>query len=638
MQREKNNPLRTINMRRIIINLFATCLCCVCVFLNSCQADVDLNNIDTTASVKAKLATPIGHMSVSIGDFLGDGTMGIYVDTLEHKGVLTFKDTFTIARKFHDIDLSQYVSSTTLKMNVFDQLADVPFFIDGKITGADVQIPLVFPVNLKLSGINHNESYQRIDSVQVENARFISNISVMGGLPLEWEWIDKVELTLGSNFHRADGTVLTIYDSARDKGYGYNQDIEINVDNFSLDLMKRKDADMLPKDYWGNVIDSCNMKVTMYVTIPSTAGQITIPAGAGFSYDLSVKELNYKAVWGMFEASGDMSNADEISLSESWDAWEMLGDMRLPFAEPSIRMDVTTQIAGALRMQGDYLYVIGRNGEKVYATFNQEDQEQLISKPFLPDNWLPLNSQIGDSSTMHLLFDKHPLNGHIDRLFTVLPDKLGYKFDVDFDRETTPQIRISDNTNIRIDAICNLPFIFNEGVALNYGDTMALNSDLSGLSLDSMLADIEMIDTISAAELKLALAIESTIPLQMKAVLRCLDAEGNVLMNPIDSTKPFLLTEQDTILIPSPTYTHDKASNSWNVSTNKMVETITVDEQKMEVISNIHQIVYNVSLDDKAMEEAYKNNYDNIKLTEHERLRIFIGIGADVEAILKLNL
>ena len=616
------------------ILLFAGTFYCA-MMLHSCTADVDLNNIDTATSVKANLATPVGTMSVSIGDFLGDGSMNIYVDSLDKNGVLTFKDTFSLERAFHKIDLSQYVSSTSLTMNVYDKLADLPFFTDGKITGNDaLQIPLVFPVSLKLDGINQDESHQRIDSVLVKNARFVSNIGVTGGLPLEWEWIDKVELSLADNFHRADGKVLTVYE--RGDGYGYNEDIDINVDNFSLDLMKNKQPNR-PAAYWGNVVDTCNLVVTMYITIPSEAGQLEIPADAGFSYNLSINELDYRAVWGMFEPSGDMSNADEISIAESWDAWKAMKRMRLPFANPKIRVDVTTQIAGALTMYGEYLYVVGADGQKVNATFNEAGTQ--TDNHFHPENWLRLDSEIGASTTMNILFDNHYNNGHIDKLFTVdHPDKVGYKFDVKFDENKTPQIRLTDNTNIHVDAICNLPFVFNEGVELSYEDTMAIeNNNLSDFTLDSLLAEVEMIDTIETAELKLALSIENTIPLQMKAVLRCLDAHGNVLMNPNDSTQPFLLTKQDTILIPAPTFAYDQASANWNISTNKMTEVITVDEQSLEVLSNIHQITYAVSLDDESMKEAYQNGYDNIKLTKHERLNIFIGVGANIEAILNLG-
>ena len=98
---------------------------------NGCTADVDLDNIDTSVDVEANIATPIGSMTATIDDFVGDGTWGIYIDTLEHEGVITFRDTFSIARDFHTLDLSKYISNTTLKMNVYDKLEGKPYFVNG---------------------------------------------------------------------------------------------------------------------------------------------------------------------------------------------------------------------------------------------------------------------------------------------------------------------------------------------------------------------------------------------------------------------------------------------------------------------------------------------------------------------------
>lgn len=44
---------------------------------------------------------------------------------------------------------------------------------------------------------------------------------------------------------------------------------------------------------------------------------------------------------------------------------------KLPFAEPVIDMQITTQVAGALMLQGDYLFVETEDkSQKRYATFN----------------------------------------------------------------------------------------------------------------------------------------------------------------------------------------------------------------------------------------------------------------------------
>jgi hypothetical protein len=91
---------------------------------HGCEADVDLNNIDLSVKAEADVAVPVGSMRATIGDFVGDGTWGIFVDSMENKGVLVFRDTFSISRNFHKLDISQYIGKADLKMNVYDKLAD----------------------------------------------------------------------------------------------------------------------------------------------------------------------------------------------------------------------------------------------------------------------------------------------------------------------------------------------------------------------------------------------------------------------------------------------------------------------------------------------------------------------------------
>ena len=66
--------------------------------MQGCEADVDLNNVDTSVKVNANVAAPIGSMHASLRDFVGDGTWGLFMEN----GLLTFKDTFSIERKFHN--------------------------------------------------------------------------------------------------------------------------------------------------------------------------------------------------------------------------------------------------------------------------------------------------------------------------------------------------------------------------------------------------------------------------------------------------------------------------------------------------------------------------------------------------------
>ena len=253
---------------------------------NGCTADVDLDNIDTSVDVEANVATPIGSMTATIDDFVGDGTWGIFIDTVNHEGVITFRDTFSIARDFHKLDLSKYISNTKISMNVYDKMEAKGVLANGQITGNGQTIELEFPLTLKLKGINNNKDYQRIDSAMIKNAKFESSIGKAGGLPLEWDWIDKVVLHMDEkNFNREGGNDIVVY--SKGDGYDYSKPIPSNIDEFTLNLMKDKHPSE-PELYYGNAIDSCKFVIKMTMTIPQEAGVVTVPKGAGFEYRLRV--------------------------------------------------------------------------------------------------------------------------------------------------------------------------------------------------------------------------------------------------------------------------------------------------------------------------------------------------------------
>ena len=86
--------------------------------LASCHSDIDLDNIDTSAEVEMGLALPVGTLHATISDFFGQGIGNFYVDALDNKGVITWKDTFHVARNFHQVDWSQYISDKELNLNV----------------------------------------------------------------------------------------------------------------------------------------------------------------------------------------------------------------------------------------------------------------------------------------------------------------------------------------------------------------------------------------------------------------------------------------------------------------------------------------------------------------------------------------
>ena len=614
-------------MKRILSFWPLVCAIALALGMQGCDAGIDLDHIDTSVEVDANIATPIGSMRAGITDFVGDGTWGIFVEN----GILTFKDTFNIERKYHHLDLSKYLNTSTIWMNVYDQLKTSSMFSNGQLTGNDQRIAMRFPLTLKLNGINNDEDVQRIDSALIKNASFTSKLSPVGNMPIKWEWIDQINITLSEEqFHRAAGNVVVAY--KKGDGYGYNQSIPVNINEFVIDLMINKNPER-PEAYWHNVVKECNFTITVYVTIPKSAGTIKLPTDAGYNYNLTVQFIDYHAVWGMFEPSNDMRDEDEVVIADEWTPWKKFQAAKLPLADPSIDLSITTSIAGALELTGDYLYVKNENDEPVYATF---DGNHKLYKSYDPEECLTLDSPIGENKTVHLLFDKDPQRGHIDNLFAVHPEKLGYKYAINFNRFKTPQIRLTNNTAIKVDAACNVPMIFNEGVFLDYSDTIK-GIDLSILDIDSLMQHVpEVVDTIEEASVVLALTFKNELPFQFKGVFTCLDENNQVIIDP-KTDKPLLITETDTVLIPSPKYTYTSDLN-WVSEPTEHIETINVDKEDLETLKQIKSIVFYAQMNDQALSEEFKQGNFTTKLTDQEGLRVKIAVGANVEAILKLNL
>ncbi len=607
--------------------------CLALLLLGGCKADVNLNDIDTKTQLDLGVALPIGSMSATIGDFLDmeDGIEGLYIDSLENRGILTFKDTFSVERKFHQVDLSQYISKTTSSMNVYDKLEELPIMYDHQIMGNDdYPITFDFPLTLRLSGINNDEDYERLDSILVTDATFVCTVG-RTDLPLQWEWINSITLDLGQEFSRDGGRTIEVY--RKGDGYGYDKEIPIEISQFSLNLMKNNHPSSW-EGYFRNVKDTCGFVIHINCTVPTSAGVITIPETAAFNYSLALQLLDYAAIWGMFKPSSQMTYHDTIDIAESWDMWRYIKRATLPFAEPVVDVDVTTQLAGALQLQGDFLFVANEDyTEQRFASF---DGQKTYYRTFHKGEYLPISSQIGDSVTMRVKFDKDPSRGHLDQLFDIRPYLVGYRFTIDFNRQEEPQIRITPNTGVAVDAIATLPLIFNEGTALTYADTLP-EVDLKAMTLDSLLASIDAItvDTVRTSDLKLLVKVQNTIPLQIKAVLLALDENNQVIMDPDEPTQPLRLTTQDTIRIAAPKVEY--TGGQFVATASETTEVLTVSKARFDVFERIKSIQYEASIDDESLQNAFDLGNYKVRIAEDNKVTIQIGIAAYLDATFDFN-
>ena len=611
--------------------------------MTGCRSKMDLDNIDAKAEVEMGIALPVGSMHATIGDFFGTRIGDFYVDTIEekdggHKGVITWKKPFDIERNFHadSLDLTNMVSSKQLSLDVYEKLPEyyAPGTTDKVVIGDGSQIALRFDMPVNLKGINKELGGDRLDSALIEMARFTSQINLHNGLPLEWSWIDEVTLEMGPQINRPNGNIMTVYQKGEAGGYG--QHINTDIDAFTICLMKNRNLD--PKTQWSlydlnNVVDSCEFFITFKFTIPNGT-TITVPKDAGFDYNLNVEFIRYSAIWGKFVPSSDMHDEDTILISEYIKDLDFISKWNLPFNDPKIDMQVITHIAGALVLNGDYLYAEDANQNKSYAEFYANRQHNF--KPTIVEGqYLPLTSAIGDSTeNIHIPFSKADAEGRIDRLFQNMPQLLAYKFNVNFNYQETPQIRITPNTAIRIHATCTLPLIFNEGLHMEYKDTVDL--DISQYSIDSLIANVEVIDTLKTTNVQILLHAKNEIPLDIKATMLCLDENGNIVMDPKDPTKPFTIFQQDTIMLKAPQY--EKISGTWQ-ATKPGETTIAAHLTKAEanLFPKIKKLVYSAYIDDDSLEEAYQKGLSNIRITNDQGLTLKIGLSGEVDAILNFG-
>ena len=609
-----------------------------------CRSNIDLDNINTSAEVTMGMALPVGTIKASIKDFIGN-VQNIYVDTLNGQPVVAWKDTFSIARDYHHMDLSQYVSDIRLDLNVYEN-AKARHLIgdDGKIEGHGVPVTLTFDVPLKFKGINHPDSLlkERIDSARIEMASFASTI-VGENLNLEWDWIDSITLDLGAQISRNDGNVMTVYTKRDPQGANYGTKINTDVDNFSLCLMKNRNLD--PNNIYDipkytdpqNILDSCLFKINFTFTIPDGT-TVTIPDNAKFDYTLGVQFIHFSAIWGMFIRSNEMINEDTIDIASSWGDLGFISRWQLPFSDPRVDLQIVTQVAGAMVLNGKYLAVVDANGQTVNATFNEEETKTDRTVAFGPNEYLdPIHSALTDSTTnMWVIFDKDPYRGHIDKLFRNMPQKLGYSFEVTFDFTKTPQIRIVPNTNINVHAITKLPLSFKQGLFIDYRDTISV--DLSKVQIDSLIAQTNWVDTLKTTDVKLILKASNTIPMQVKATMRCLDENNNVVMDPTDPLKPLILFETDTIKLPTPTYSNAGGLGGWSMTApgeSTLIASMT--KAKLDVLPKVKRLVYYVIADDESLKAAYAAGLTNVAISDKAGISLKIGLTAQVDAVLNFG-
>ena len=599
----------------------------IACMLMGCHSDIDLGNVDTRSQLDVGVALPVGSIHFTLEDLLGKVDK-LYLDTLDHKGVITWRDTFPDGRSYHKLDLKDRISTKTFPLDVYAQLAS--YATGGVVYGTGMPITLTFDMPLTLNKINDILGDERLDSAYIDEASFITTLST-SNFDIEWDWIEEVKLDLGAQITRPKGHEMVVH-RVGDPGTGFNRKMETSVDNFTLCMMK--DRTKAPGNM--NILQSTTFKVYLTIRIPvgeSVMISNTPGMESKLDYDLSVKFIKYKAIWGFFKPSSDMFAEVLTPIGDSWKSIGFIKNGNMPFSEPYIKVDIETQIAGIMRIDSCYVFSENADGERTYAEFFAD--HQIINRNIvLQGTFLdPHTSPIGASTTLFTEFDKTSIGGRIDRLFGKLPENVGYKFKVDFDTDRSPQVRMTPDDSININAICTLPMIFHNGAYFCYNDTTH-NVNLSQFTLDSLLGHSNLVDTIHSSDLKMFMQATNDMPVSVSLKMRCLDEKDNVIMDPTTG-KPFILFEQDSTRIESAKYTPEHWDRPDKVTETALIASL--DKKRMDLLPKVKTLVYIATVDDKSMQEAYSAGYHELPLRGEKGLTIRLGLTANVDAILKFD-
>ncbi|MCQ2342749.1 MAG: hypothetical protein MJZ75_04565 [Paludibacteraceae bacterium] len=602
-------------MKKNLFRVFTVAVCITTMY--GCKADLDLKNIDSRIQAEMGVALPVGSMTFTVNDFLGGGQVPkIFVD---ETGTFHYIDTADIPTKhYHILDLTEYISETDKAFMVYDQLqANGYLNADGSVKESykGKPITLNFPLRLQLDHINSDINQERIDSVQVSNAKFTSVVNVTE-LGLQWGWIDAVEVELGDQFTRRAGNMLTLY--SKGDGYNYGDSIPANIDQFTVNLMKDKGQPASA----GNVIGYCDFTFHFTFTIP-TGQPVTIQKDqSAFDYHFAVQFIDFDAAWGYFQASAQMRDSNTVCIDSLWDGWKNFKKMTVRLAEPSLDIYATHHVAAPLMVRLDELVSLNATESRTASWRGQTYNEYVL------DNVISPYGALSDSVENHEMFDEDPSNGHLDQLFEIKPDSLKYKFRLMIDPYPHPnykwaQHRLTNQYDLNGYVVIDIPFKVNEKSEAQYL-TQINDIRFDKIALDSLLSTVKVVEKGQAKHIKLYLSLENSLPFDVDAQVWFLKADSSVM-----DLHLFENMTGNKVHLPAPEMTqHGGEKYSYVSKPSVSTFIVDVDQQQFDSLTQCKHM---------RLDAYVGNNPKPCAIDTTSAIKAHVGVAADVEAIMNFN-
>ena len=557
--------------------------------LLACDPKIDFDNIDPSVKAEMGIALPVGEFGITLGDLIPTNESVLSVN---EQGVYQLSAGFDFSQTIDDIDVSQYAATTEKTLFISESVNNLPA-IAGPLT-----LPLEFELKMGMDGVNQTLQDERIDSMRLTSATLIANINQNFGLSASN--IQKAELILSDDFHRAAGNTIDLPFTS------FNTPTNIVLDNFSINFLK--DPTLPASD--DNVKDTITL--TLRLTLNVAAGEtITLNSNSKFTVNVSVRIDDYEAVYGRLVSNTEVGIQDCLELSEMWEGFSNLQNFHLNLYDPTISFDLTTSIGTPIRFHLTEFKSENQDGTEVrYAQFNGSNEYE-VSLP----NYVKVTDSYDQTATNTIVFNRE--NGNIGRLFEISPYRFCYNLGfIPEARNGSDQQRIVKGRNFfQATVKMTLPFAFDEGVSLEYKDTIPV--DFSAVNLDSLLEEVEFIDNVEIRQLHLVLGLQNTLPFDVDASFAFLNANQQDL-----DIRP---TEDGAIHIAGP---KEYGSNGPipGVGNTELV----VNDEMVDKLKDVRYLVFNISAKDP------QSNLYPLTLEPENGLKIKIALTADVAAYMNL--
>ena len=557
--------------------------------LLACDPKIDFDNIDPSVKTEMGIALPVGEFGITLGDLIptNEGVLSV-----NEQGVYQLSAGFDFSQTIDDIDVSQYAATTEKTLFISEKFHNLPAIV-GPLT-----LPLEFELKMGMDGVNQTLQDERIDSMRLTSATLIANIDQNFGLSANH--IQKAELILSDDFHRAAGNTIVLPFTS------FNTPTNITLDNFSINFLK--DPTLPASD--DNVKDTITL--TLRLTLNLAAGEmITLNTNSKFTVNVTVRINDYEAVYGRLVSNTEVGIQDCLELSEMWEGFSNLQNFHLNLYDPTIAFDLTTSIGTPIRFHLTEFKSENQDGTEVrYAQFNGSNEYE-VSLP----NYVKVTDSYDQTATNTIVFNRE--NGNIGRLFEISPYRFCYNLGfIPEARNGSDQQRIVKGRNFfQATVKMTLPFAFDEGVSLEYKDTIPV--DFSAVNLDSLLEEVEFIDNVEIRQLHLVLGLQNTLPFDVDASFAFLNANQQDL-----DIRP---TEDGAIHIAGP---KEYGSNGPipGVGNTELV----VNDEMVDKLKDVRYLVFNISAKDP------QSNLYPLTLEPENGLKIKIALTADVAAYMNL--